>query len=147
MKGSHLVGAALAGTATGLRSTVGVGTLVETASAGLPRRTTTAPARVVAGVAIAGELVVDKLPNTPSRLDPPGLAARVALAAVAGALIARAAERAVLPAAALAATAAAVSARIGHDLRARASTRVPPLVAAVTEDAVAISLAVLASRA
>ncbi len=82
MRHAHLIKAALAGAATGLRSTVGVGALVETGSSGLPAVALAAPARVVAGLGIAGEVVVDKLPNTPSRLEPPGLLARVALAAV-----------------------------------------------------------------
>ena len=146
MKGSYVLAAALAGAATGLRSTTGVGALVETSSAGLPAAAAAPVARVVAGVAVGGELVVDKLPNTPSRLDPPGFAARLVLAAVSGVVLARAARRAALPAVVVAATAAAASARLGHDLRVRASEQVPPLVAAVAEDAVAITLAVLATQ-
>jgi uncharacterized membrane protein len=146
VSGKHLVGAALAGAATGLRSTVGVGALAETGSSGLPTPLTTPAARVAAGLAVTGELVVDKLPNTPSRLDPPGLIARVALGSVAGAAIARASERPMVPAAVLAAVAAAVSARVGHDLRQRAASRVPPLAAAVAEDVVAIALATAAAR-
>jgi uncharacterized membrane protein len=146
VKGTHLVGAALAGAATGLRSTVGVGALTETGSSGLPTPLTTPVARVAAGLAVTGELVVDKLPNTPSRLDPPGLIARVALGSVAGAVIARASARPMVPAAVIAALAAAVSARVGHDLRQLASTRVPPLAAAVAEDVVAIGLATAAAR-
>jgi len=145
MSGS-LVDAALVGAATGLRSTVGVGALVETGSRGLPAFATTPPARIVAGVGVAGELVGDKLPRTPSRLEPPGLAARVALAAVAGAVLARAAERAMVPAALVASATAVVSARVGHDLRRAAATRVPPLVAALVEDVVAIGLASFAVR-
>ena len=147
MKRSNLAAAALAGTATGLRSTIGVGALVETASGGLPIPLRTPPARITAGLATLGELVVDKLPKTPSRLAPPGLAARVALAAASGVLIARAAGQPVIPAALVAAAAAVASARVGHDLRALASTRVPPFAAAVTEDVVAIGLAALAARA
>lgn len=146
MSGAYLGRAALAGAATGLRSTVGVGALVDTGSSGLGGVLTTPPARVVAGLGVAGELVVDKLPITPSRLEPPGLLARVALAAVAGAVIARAAERRIAPAAVVAAATAVVSARVGHDLRGRASKHVPPLAAAVGEDVVAIGLAVLAAR-
>ena len=90
--------------------------------------------------------MVDKLPATPSRLAPPGLLARIVLAGVAGAVIARASDRRVAPAMVVAATTAVVSARIGHDLRGLASTRVPPLAAAVGEDLVAIGLAALAVR-
>ncbi len=146
MAGGHLVRAVLAGAATGLRSTSGVGALVETGSSGLPAVCTAPPARIVAGLAVGGELVGDKLPNTPSRLELPGLTARVVLAAVAGAVIARSAGRHPVPAIALAATTAAVSVRVGHDLRAAASTRVPPIAAAVGEDVVALGLALLAAR-
>jgi uncharacterized membrane protein len=142
----HLAGAALAGAATGLRSTVGLGALAETGSSGLPTPFTMPAARVAAGLAVTGELVVDKLPNTPSRLDPPGLLARVALGSVAGAVIARASERPLLPAAMVGAVAAVVSARVGHDLRQRAARRVPPLAAAVAEDVVAIGFATAAAR-
>jgi len=142
----HLVSAALAGAATGLRSTTGIGALIETGSPGVPAPLTMPVGRAVAGLAVGGELVVDKLPNTPSRLDPPGLVARVVLASAAGALIARAAERPMVPAAAVAAMAAVASARIGHDLRVVASRRVPPLAAAVAEDVVALALAVGAAR-
>lgn len=142
----YLVGAALAGAATGLRATVGLGALVETAAPGLPRPLTLPPARVVVGLGVAGELVGDKLPNTPSRLEPPGLLARVALASVAGALIARGAERPMVPAALVAASMALVSARVGHDLRQLASTSVPPLAAALAEDVVALALAVGATQ-
>ena len=41
MRNAHLVKAALAGAATGLRSSVGVGALVETTSTGLPAPATT----------------------------------------------------------------------------------------------------------
>ena len=146
MGNSHLVKAALAGAATGLRSTVGVGALVETTSTGLPALATVTPARVVAGLGVTGELVVDKLPMTPSRLEPAGLLGRIVLAGVAGAVIARAPDRRVAPAVVVAATIAVVSARVGHDLRQLASTRVPPLAAAVGEDVVAIGLAALAAR-
>jgi uncharacterized membrane protein len=145
MAGGHLVRAACAGAATGLRSTVGVGALVETSSAGLPPFAAGSPARVVAAIGVTGELVGDKLPNTPSRLDPPGLAARAVLAGAAGIVVARVAERRALPAVAVAVTAALVSARVGHDLRARAATRIPPFAAAVAEDVVAVALAALAA--
>jgi len=142
----HLVSAALAGAATGLRSTTGIGALIETGSPGVPAPLTMPVGRAVAGLAVGGELVVDKLPNTPSRLEPPGLIARAVLGSTAGALIARASERPMVPAAAVAALAAVASARIGHDLRVLASRRVPPLAAAIAEDVVALALAVGAAR-
>jgi uncharacterized membrane protein len=146
VNGVHLVGAALAGAATGLRATVGVGTLVETASPGLPVALTTPPARIVAGLGVTGELVGDKLPKTPSRLEPPGLLARVALASAAGAVIARSCEQPMVPAVLVAASAALVSARVGHDVRQRVSQHVPPLACALAEDVIALALATAAVR-
>jgi len=85
-------------------------------------------------------------PSSTATLEPPGLLARVALASVAGALIARGSERPMAPAALVAASMALVSARVGHDLRQRASTSVPPLAAALAEDVVALALAVGAAQ-
>jgi uncharacterized membrane protein len=136
-----LLRAALAGAATGLRSTVGLGALVETTSRGLPALLRTPPARVAVGLGVTGELVVDKLPSTPSRLEPPGLLSRVTLGALTGVVIARASARPMVPAAVVAATAALLSARVGHDLRDRLSRRIPPLAAALGEDVVALGLA------
>ena len=97
-------------------------------------------------MAVTGELVGDKLPKTPSRLEPPGLIARIALGAVAGAVLARVASRPMVPAALVAASAAVVSAKVGHDLRSRASQHLPPLAVAVAEDVLAIGLAAVAVR-
>ena len=115
--------AALAGAATGLRSTVALAVR--------------APARfrAVAIFAVAGEIVVDKLPQTPSRLAPGPLAGRAVLGSAAGALAAGRRGAAIGLAAAL------VSARVGHDLRGRLSERPPSLAVAAAEDAVALSLA------
>jgi len=46
-------------------------------------------ARSAAALADVGELVIDKLPTTPSRLDPPGLTGRVVSASLAAAILAR----------------------------------------------------------
>lgn len=115
-------------------------------SAGLPAAAVAPPARALAGIAVSGELVTDALPNTPSRLEVPGLVARVTLAAIAGVVIARATDGHPLPAALVAATVAVVSARVGHDVRQAAARRVPPIAAAVVEDAVALALALAAAR-
>jgi hypothetical protein len=64
---------------------------------------------------VTGELEQDKKPSTPSRLTPVGLGGRVAFASVAGAVLARGTEHAVLPAVIVASVAALVSARVGHD--------------------------------
>src|SRR5258707_13826848 len=81
--------AILAGAATGMRSTVAVAALISHSASGLPTWLAPRPAAVVAPLPVTGELVMDKLPSTSSRLEPPGLAGRAAVAALAGAVIAR----------------------------------------------------------
>ena len=137
----HLKGAILSGTATGLRSTVGVAALINRRASGLPAWLARKPAIVLAPVALTGELVVDKLPSTPSRLGPTGLGGRVASAALAGAVIARSADQSVPLAVIVACAAALVSARVGHDIRAAASERLPPCAVAAAEDGLALALA------
>lgn len=144
--GGHLRRAAIAGTATGLRSTVAVAALVARRGRGLPSLLTGRVARPAAGAAVASELVIDMLPSTPSRLSPPGLVGRLVFAGAAGALIARAAGRAVLPAAAVACAAAVASAKAGHDARVALAERFPPAAVAVAEDLVALTLAAAAAR-
>ncbi|MDQ1720409.1 MAG: hypothetical protein QOI26_143 [Pseudonocardiales bacterium] len=82
-----LTRAALLGLASGGRSSFGLAALALTnsSSAGVLGSPWT---RRLAGVAAAGELVGDKLPQTPSRLQPAGLAPRLASGAAAGAILA-----------------------------------------------------------
>src|SRR4051794_39692770 len=77
------------GLASGARSSAGIAALALSTPAGscsgalgalTGRRGTTA-----AVVSVSGEFVVDKLPQTPSRLQPPAFAARVLTGTVAGA--------------------------------------------------------------
>jgi uncharacterized membrane protein len=142
----HMKAAILAGTATGLRSSVGVAALINRRASGLPTWLAGRPAAAVGAVALTGELVVDKLPSTPSRLEPTGLTARVAAAALAGAVLARSADQAVPLAAIVAAASALASARVGHDIRAAASDRLPPCAVAAAEDGLALALAGAAGR-
>lgn len=90
---TSLVRCLLLGLATGGRSQSGLGALVlrpPTASRWwFDRLSRTRVARVLAVGAIGGEVVIDKLPITPSRLIPPQLAARVAAGAGVGAIAAR----------------------------------------------------------
>jgi hypothetical protein len=65
---------------------------------------------------------------------------------VAGAALARAAGRPVAPAIVVAVAAAVAFAKAGHDARAVLSERFPPFVVAEAEDAIAVLLAVAASR-
>jgi uncharacterized membrane protein len=64
----------LLGIAAGMRSSLGL------TGPGLfrPERTASDSGRAIRVLAIGAELVIDKLPQTPSRLEPPGLAVRFA---------------------------------------------------------------------
>ena len=130
-----------AGAATGLRSTAAMAALIDGRAQGLPAPLMGPRARAAARVAVAAELVIDKLPRTPSRLGTRGLAARVALAGASAVVLARGNHGPVLPNVLAAGTMALVTARVGHDLRVMAGTYVPPLAVAVAEDAVALGLA------
>lgn len=93
-------------------------------------------------VAVAGELVLDKLPQTPSRTSPPGLAARLGSGAAAGWLLAGA------PGAAIGSAAAGLGAFAGERTRAALGRRtgLPDPLIAVAEDVVAIGVALAATR-
>jgi uncharacterized membrane protein len=83
---SLLSRAALLGLATGGRSTSGLAALAvsnPSTSGVLGSRWT----RRLASTAATGELVGDKLPQTPSRLQPEGLLPRLVLGAAAGAIL------------------------------------------------------------
>jgi uncharacterized membrane protein len=83
---SLLSRAALLGLATGGRSTSGLAALALTNRSGagvLGNRWI----RRLAGTATAGELVGDKLPQIPSRLQPEGLLPRLAFGAAAGTIL------------------------------------------------------------
>jgi uncharacterized membrane protein len=137
--------AAALGAATGLRSTVALAALIVRRDQGLPAVLRHPAARPAAVLADAGELVMDKLPRTPSRLDPPALAGRLIFAGLAAVVLARSAGQPPVPAAAVAVAAALAAAKVGHDARAALGRRLPDPVVAVAEDAVAIGLAALGS--
>jgi uncharacterized membrane protein len=118
--------ALLAGAAAGLR-----------ASAGAAAVATSEPFRTLTRLGMAVELVIDKLPSTPSRLEPVGIGARIATSAFAGAVIARSVRKPALPSALAAVASALVAARVGHDVRVSHNS----LVVAVVEDAIAVGLA------
>lgn len=93
-------------------------------------------------LAVAGELALDKMPGVPSRTSGPVLALRVLSGAMGGGLLARGLGERVVPAAAIAALAAPVSAAAGVGWR--AGWTGPPHVDAVLEDAAALALACIA---
>jgi uncharacterized membrane protein len=137
--------AAALGAATGMRSTVALAALILRRDDGLPAALRHPAARPAAALADAGELVADKLPGTPSRLEPPGLVGRVVSASLAGAVLARSGHRRPLPAMAIASAAALAAAKICHDARAELARHLPDPAVAVAEDALAIGLATLGS--
>ena len=91
--------------------------------------------------AAVGELIADKLPNTPSRLEPAGIVGRLALGALAASLYAQTRRAPWPPAAGIGAASAIVAAKVGHDLRAQLAKQVPDPAVAVVEDTVALTLA------
>ncbi|HKG38467.1 MAG TPA: hypothetical protein VKB25_05710 [Conexibacter sp.] len=129
--------AALLGAAGGLRTAMPWGALAVRERLGRG-----ATARFVPLAAAAGELVIDKLPQTPSRTSPPGLAGRLGSSAGAGWLIAGA------PGAAAASAAAGLSAFVGERTRAAIGRRtgLPDPLIAVVEDLLAIGVALAATR-
>ena len=129
------------GAATGLRSQLGVASVVARSDPSLPSMLRHPGIRGLVLAAAAGELVVDKLPGTPSRLAPQGIVPRLALGALAAGLSAQTRQASWLPAAALGASSAAVAARLGHDVRARLARQAPDLAVALAEDALAIAAA------
>ena len=135
------VRAATLGVAAGARSALGV-------AAPLAARSS----RVGAAACLAGagvEIVLDKLPRTPSRLLPPGPQIRTASGAVGGLLLARR-DGASLPVVALAGLAGAAAGLAGTyagaTWRKRSAADHPDWPGAVVEDATALLLAAVAVR-
>jgi len=87
------------------------------------------------------ELVVDKLPNTPSRTAPVGLIARILFGGASGMALATGAGISVSLAAVIASIGAIAGAFAGYRFRRAVviKAHVPDLVAAIAEDAIAIA--------
>jgi uncharacterized membrane protein len=151
---SYLARSILIGAATGGRSVTGLAALalatppgaVDQPDAWLDREWV----KALLVLAAAQELVLDKLPGTPSRLKPAGLAFRAVAGIAAGIIVARrarGAEPTASVSAALGAGAAAVAGSwVGAQWRSWAAPRVGAFGAAVIEDASVIGLAALTSR-
>jgi len=142
------------GVVTGLRSQLGLAALAwsepasgrETRALRLLRST---PGRGLTSVGAAAELVADKLPSTPSRLDPQNLAFRLLAGAGVGALAVNSTDRrtvGVASAVGLAGAAAGTYAGAYYRKLLPARTRTPDLLWAVGEDAVAAGLAATAIK-
>jgi uncharacterized membrane protein len=87
------------------------------------------------------ELVVDKLPNTPSRTAPVGLIARIVLGGASGLALATGAGISVTLAGAIASIGAIAGAFVGYYIRRAVvlKAHMPDLVAAIAEDVIAIA--------
>jgi uncharacterized membrane protein len=145
--GPTLAASALVGAASGLRSQIGLAVVVRRVDpADRPSLLRSARTQRLVLAAASGELVVDKLPQAPSRLEPPGLAARLVLGGTAAALLANRDGESRVLAAVVGAVSAAAAAKLGHDLRAKLDQRLPDLAVALVEDAVALALAVGGAR-
>jgi uncharacterized membrane protein len=141
------------GIVTGLRSQLGLAVLAwsepasgrDTRALRLLRST---PGRQLAAAGAAAELVTDKLPSTPSRLQPPALAARLVAGAGVGALAVNSTDRRTVGIASLLGVAgAAAGSYAGAYYRKLAPrTHTPDLPWALGEDAVAAGLAATAVK-
>ena len=152
---SELLRPLLLGVVTGLRSQLGLAVLAWSAppSGRDPRALRllrSRPGRIAIATAAAGEVVADKLPQTPSRLAPATLAGRLVSGAAVGALAAgRADRRTTLLAAAAGVAGAGAGAYAGATYRKALTERTgtPDLPWALVEDAAAAGLAAVAVRA
>lgn len=99
-------------------------------------------ARPATALAAAGELMADKLPATPSRLDPGPLGGRLVVGATTGAVMAAGRGRSRLLGAVLGAAGAGLGAWAGYTARAALgrTTGVPDPVWGAVEDLVAVGL-------
>jgi len=134
-----LVGSALLGLAAGHRSMAPLAAL----ALAPPRRGLAIPA-VVAMLALA-ELVVDKLPAVPARTRTVPLLVRALSGAIAGGFAAHRARRSTAGGAAVGGASAIAATGLGLQLRLAAEDSMPRVVAALVEDALAISMALAGS--
>jgi uncharacterized membrane protein len=104
--------------------------------------------RIVVTLLAMGELVADKLPNTPARTAPMGLIARIVLGGACGAALAVSAGASVVLAAVMGVIGAIVGTFGGYSVRHALVARmhVPDLVVALAEDAIAIGGGLLVVR-
>ncbi len=99
---------------------------------------------LILGLLAAGELVGDKLPNTPNRTEPAGLVARIASGAVVGRFICRKQKKSVFAGITLGAAAAVAAAYAGENIRREISARtgISSALLGAAEDAAAIGFGV-----
>jgi uncharacterized membrane protein len=97
--------------------------------------------RIAAHVLTFGELIGDKLPATPNRIEPAPLTGRALMGGLAGAVIYSLARRNPVTGALLAGATAIVSSYVMYELRKeiKAKTAAPDLLPALAEDAIVLS--------
>lgn len=137
MNSDILVRSALLGASAGARSMTPLAVLAQGSSGWV---------RGAASSAALGELIMDKLPRTPSRLKPAPLAGRIVLGGIAGAAYARSRGAGVVLPAVVAAASALTASYAGALWRTRAAQHSLALPAAVAEDAMAVTLAWVSAR-
>lgn len=141
-----LTGSVELGTATGARATFGLAALAYSDrrpdASWLMWALQSRGGRVGVAVLVAAEVVGDKLPMTPSRLGPPGLGSRLAVALLGGAVLARRGGRHPLVGVLLGGSGAVAGTFGGARYRRAVAERGwPDLPAALVEDGVALGLA------
>jgi uncharacterized membrane protein len=140
---ASLLRAVAIGAAVGSRTTAGPAALAFTSRASDRRRR-----QLAAGVALSGELVADTLPQAPSRNEPAGVIGRIGSGLACGVGLARRRAEPVVPAALAAVVGGVAGLRGGLWWRTEYAERigVPPIAAALIEDAAALALAAVACR-
>ncbi len=109
---------------------------------------TTEKAAAAFGLLAVGELVADKLPNTPNRTEPLGLAARIVAGAIGGGVICSQRRKSVPSGIALGALAAVAAAYAGQHIRRAVSedTGVHSSIIGAVEDAIAVGIGAAAVK-
>ena len=97
--------------------------------------------RSPAKLAAAGELVFDKVPTVPSRIDAPSLVGRIAAGALVGAVVAGRTGGSRRELAVVGGLIACASAYATYELRHALSEHLPAVAAALVEDALVLSAA------
>lgn len=150
----RLLAAAGLGAVTGMRSMTGLAMAAHELSDrpageidGLRRWLASDPVAIALSALAIGELVADKMPEIPDRIDPGPLAGRGVMGALVGAIAGG--EEYWIAGAVVGAVAAVTAAWVGWSVRKEAgwATGLPDPVIAVAEDAVAIAGAREAARA
>ncbi|MCW2526621.1 MAG: hypothetical protein JWM76_1481 [Pseudonocardiales bacterium] len=136
------------GLAVGGRASAGFAALTASASKSDPDWLRSRPALFGSAAMSVGEAIGDKLPKTPSRLEPGGVVSRLVVGALAGGLLGRRHGASVLIGGAAGMAGAFAGTHAGARWRALASTRRggPDLPGALAEDAVVAGLAYAAVR-